>query len=1123
MCIRSLFITLLCAAIADAVPIITFPINSQVPPVARISSLFDFTFSDSTFTSSLALTYTLSNAPSWLSLDGGTRTLSGTPPSSAANTAPVIQITATDSTGSATMNTTLVVTGDSAPEIVIPLEDQLPNFGAYSAPSSILYYPSSSFTIKFNADTFSSGTYHYAVTQDNTPLPSWIQFSSDTLTFTGVTPDSASLVTPPQTFGIELIASDVEGFSQTVLDFDIVVANHELAFTDAFVSANTSVGDAIVTPALRDTLRLDGNTVAAVNISSVKASAPSWLTFDNSTYELSGTAPANATSANVTITVTDVYQDVTSAIVFVNITNTNHTLFTSTLSSANATMGSLFEYDLSSAFSNPSDVSVSVSESPSTSWLSYNSTSMILSGNVPTDVSQGTITVTINASSKSTAATSSQSFDIRVLSASTSTTSTTDASATSSPTSAAAVVNTSSGGLSKGAIAAAVVVPVVVVLAALILCICCLRRRDRSGPRSITPSKSDISRPVVSPDQMVQIIQPRMADEQTHPAFRNNNDFNDANMDAAYIVAGKRYSGYKRRSQSLSTMLTGPLSSHARDSQHGHRSLSETAIPRADDSLWETQDESLMSMRSIAGSSGLPKNFSRKGSSRPMTRDESSGFPFPGKGKSSLYYGKYRMSASSIQQTPAFAYDYGSSKLQRTSSRRSGITSFSRRLSSIGHGSRLSGSGSSSFSELRSSRSLGHGRNYSRQSARLNSLTQTGPPVSRTNSWLTVQTRSRSGRRRSQMSDLTESTDVLYSLDAHQRSIKLVPKSPVTMTSPRFSTNSSYAERVTHPYARPISRRDPRESPFFGGSSRSSSRATSRKSPGSIRGHQRRLSQTPEVPAAEITNNNLERSIMAGLHGVPEESVATRDSLGISYGSARDATGQLKSFVKQMAKRLSRGRNSPASPQFDLEDSRFNSPVEPPSGEPQSSSPTMGLRPAPLDRGEHDRTLQPLPLHSIRQATNHRRGLSEAFSEADTDFFDRESLASMRDSNGNMIQYDLDESPELGQAVARPSISKPFGSFRNGSSRIGSPAIIPVRAQENFRPGPGKRPVSVDDFHNDPLGEQMGMANGAHGLGLRKQTSFVASYAEGTEPSLRRFETNTADSIRSFDSGPAFL
>lgn len=63
----------------DAIPTVAFPLKSQVPPVARISKPFSYTFLNSTFSSTLPRSYTLSNAPSWLFLDSSTRTLSGTP------------------------------------------------------------------------------------------------------------------------------------------------------------------------------------------------------------------------------------------------------------------------------------------------------------------------------------------------------------------------------------------------------------------------------------------------------------------------------------------------------------------------------------------------------------------------------------------------------------------------------------------------------------------------------------------------------------------------------------------------------------------------------------------------------------------------------------------------------------------------------------------------------------------------------------------------------------------------------------------------------------------------------------------------------------------------------------
>src|SRR5579862_1073208 len=66
--------------VVEAVPRATFPINAQVPPVARVSEPFSFSFSASTFSSDIPiLNYTLSNAPAWLRLDGGNRVFSGTP------------------------------------------------------------------------------------------------------------------------------------------------------------------------------------------------------------------------------------------------------------------------------------------------------------------------------------------------------------------------------------------------------------------------------------------------------------------------------------------------------------------------------------------------------------------------------------------------------------------------------------------------------------------------------------------------------------------------------------------------------------------------------------------------------------------------------------------------------------------------------------------------------------------------------------------------------------------------------------------------------------------------------------------------------------------------------------
>src|SRR5437868_441131 len=79
MLLRSPCLGAILASVVAALPSIDFPLNSQVPTIARVSQPFSYTYPKSTFSSTLPITYTLSNGPKWLSLDSATRTLSGTP------------------------------------------------------------------------------------------------------------------------------------------------------------------------------------------------------------------------------------------------------------------------------------------------------------------------------------------------------------------------------------------------------------------------------------------------------------------------------------------------------------------------------------------------------------------------------------------------------------------------------------------------------------------------------------------------------------------------------------------------------------------------------------------------------------------------------------------------------------------------------------------------------------------------------------------------------------------------------------------------------------------------------------------------------------------------------------
>jgi axial budding pattern protein 2 len=992
------------AALAIAAPTITLPINSQVPPVARVSVPFTFTFSASTFSGGSPLEYTLSNAPSWLSLDGSTRTLSGVAPESAANSATIIQITASDNTGSVAMNTTLVVSINPAPTVVIPLEDQLATFGSYSAPSSILYYPSTPFNITFDPGTFSSSALnHYAVTSDNTPLPAWVTFDGGSLSFSGKTPDSYSLVQPPQSWGLQLIASDVLGFAGAAIEFDIVVGNHELDFKEGFLSVNATVGIFVNLTSLIGSLYLDGNPADTSDIVSADANTPDWLKFSNSTFSLSGTPPAGTTSFNVSVTVQDIYGDIASAIVYVDM---NLSLFLETAGSLNATIGMPFSYNVGSLFSNASDVVVSLQENPSTPWLSFNNQSLNLSGDVLLDIQPSEIRITIEATLKSSNASGSQVLTIRVLSAPNSSSSTMTSSAiptagstsTVSTTDAAIAGTSTSKRLSRGEVAA-FTVPVVLFFVAAIspLFFCYRRKRRRSGRREGSPDKSEISKPMATSNQTEEKLEAQ--DRVTSSGAYTTTTFSSRRHTAAL----------KRHSQSISN-LVGGTSMNLRDSRSSGtrgRSYSENAMSDFGSTWRYTQESAYPPLRinTARGSSVRnTRNFSRK-TNAPLSLTYRSSADLLG---SAISKRTSKASRSSIQQTPDFAYDAEDIK-NRLSRRRSpdylGIPGIGRRLSGIGHGSQKTAAGYSIMGENRANDGIGHGTRSQNLGLQNNVLPR------EENSWETIGSAGMKEQRcRSAMSALTESTEVLNS--PQKITLRQVPKSPSQPPTARVSMSSKSSQ--------PSSKRAAGSSPFFGGSSRAELRGTSRKSLWSKR-DKHLYPNSPPSRVREAVIDGLEKSIMVGLRGVEptpsdHNSNLPRDSLGITYGSAREGTRQLRDYVSQLSRHVSLSLRN--SLQFSDSDSRFRSAEPSPRSQHYKES-----------RGE----------------------------EADLAYhYDQYGYSPQGDGSPasfNRDGYGLDESPELLQAVgARGVIRRDLSSPLADSSSPERQNIIGGPAQERYMP-----------------------------------------------------------------------
>ncbi|KAH8592781.1 hypothetical protein B0O99DRAFT_576411 [Bisporella sp. PMI_857] len=918
--------------VAQAAPTITFPLNSQVPPVARVGQPFQYTFSSSTFTSTLPLKYYLTAAPNWLSLNSNTRTLSGTPSADdfeAGKVAGVsIGITAEDESGSTTLNATIVVSEDPAPIVNVPLASQLPSFGLFSLPSKVLYHPSSPFKFSMDPETFrvgdgSSKLTYYAVTADNTPLPSWITFDQASFTFSGQTPDYASLIQPPQQFGVKVIASDVAGFSGATVSFDIEVGVHLFAFKNSSMTANFTAGIEGTFDSLANNLEIDSQPATSSVVASIDMQGPSWLSFDNSTYLLSGTPSEDAIPTNITVQATDVYGDTTKAVIFVDIALT---IFTSEVGTLNASTGSFFSYDLSTYLRNKSDIDMKLVFDSSISWLHFDSQTFNLSGDVPSTAQVGQVNLNMQAISKSTQNSNSQSFNLAISADSSTTAQSSPSGTTGASSTTTDNTDVTHENLSTGEIIGIVVGCSVLLALALFLIFFCCRRRKRVGePDQEKNPEMNISAPLES-DEMTAEVQKPAPTALPPPLRLDTSGFGVDNRSSVYSGDLSRRSTRSnvdnrlRRSLTFSgvSSMSGP--SMSRTTTSGNlasrtRANSDNALPRSESSAnWRyTQDNSYLAMPSRANSiqastqrtSRTYSNYSRKGHKRrsgrvwtidqPQQRDS---FASSGQATSPILNLKdSNFSTMPLANFSALPKKGDTTEKQETDSspiqsptppkavrRNSKLMSpLDRTRSGIGHGSRESID--SIISGTFKRRSIGHGQDWATSHGlRRDSRT-----------WLTMDPNERGlPSTGSNSTNVTEATEILHPRNSAH----------LSHTSPQNTEQ--------RPHSRPISRRIIGSTPFFSGRTES---VVSRKSPKTIR--------NSAIDSPTIAEDRSSASL-SDQHVDPtnEEPVTSRHAPGLSYSSTRESTKQLKSYLQH---HVSRNNTKTSMRSTASRDSRFES------------------------------------------------------------------------------------------------------------------------------------------------------------------------------------------------------
>ncbi|KIM83109.1 hypothetical protein PILCRDRAFT_784283 [Piloderma croceum F 1598] len=434
-----MLVTLLCVlavaatALASGVSVV-IAVDDQLPLIARIGQSYSWAFSPNTFVSSEndGLTYSTSTLPGWLTFDSSARTFQGTPSQSDEGN-PEITVTAQDSSSSASCTFTLCVTHFPAPALTIPIAGQFyPNnpslssvfmieqTSALATPNPALRVPPRwSFSIGFEGDTFiSENNIYYDVLQaDGSPLPSWITFDADSITFNGVTPHEDAIVSPV-TLSFALHASDQEGYTASTLPFDLVVALHELSISQGSlptinITASTPFVLSLSSPADFSGIFIDESPLQPANISALSIDTSQyhrWLEFDEASMTLSGQPPGDLTPNH----------NGPGPILPVTLTSINQTLHTnislaivpsyfleSNLQGIVIDPGDQIRYSLQQDFSNATrisnqqdDVSLTATFDPSQAgqYLGFDSGTALLTGTIPAksqlDYSHTTVTFT---------------------------------------------------------------------------------------------------------------------------------------------------------------------------------------------------------------------------------------------------------------------------------------------------------------------------------------------------------------------------------------------------------------------------------------------------------------------------------------------------------------------------------------------------------------------------------------------------------------------------------------------------------------------------------------------------------------------------------------------------------
>jgi Ca2+-binding RTX toxin-like protein len=382
---------------------------------------FSFTIPQGTFTDAdagdtLTLSATLADGsalPEWLSFNAQTRTLSGTPLNDDVGSLD-IKFTATDPLGATVTSllTISVANTNHSPELMVPVENQTISSGE----EWIFALDPETYV---DADVGDVITYA-ARLENGDPLPSWLTFNAQTLTFSGTpTAGDAGVMT------IALSAEDEDGYSdETYFDLTVQAQENSAPVVAQPLVAQSATEDAAFNFTVPVETFTDSDEDDTLTLSATLADGnalPSWLSFNAATRTFSGTPTnANVGSLSLKVIATDEAGATASSTFSVTIANVNDAPTVSTpLTAQSATENAAWSYVVPSGTFTDVDTGDALTYSATLangsalpSWLSFNAATRTFSGN-PAHGDIGSLSLKVTATDNA-GATASSTFALTV-------------------------------------------------------------------------------------------------------------------------------------------------------------------------------------------------------------------------------------------------------------------------------------------------------------------------------------------------------------------------------------------------------------------------------------------------------------------------------------------------------------------------------------------------------------------------------------------------------------------------------------------------------------------------------------------------------------------------------------